>query len=195
MLDLPDPELATISVSSYLDMLQEEECDLDNKISDADSDIPESSGGKAAQIGTAVHSFFEKNVHDLSGAEPEQFTVPKTIQSQFMTYVKAGLKNSGFQNLIDGADSLVPEKAMIFHTPEGRLLNGVIDLIVRKGNTVTVLDYKTHSGSALDADTLERYKKQVSLYAHGLETLFPGCTFDCRLLVMYSTGTSELVCC
>ena len=195
MLDLPDPELATISVSSYLDMLQEEECDLDDKITDSEEENFESSGGKAAQIGTAVHSFFEKNVHDLSGAEPEQFTVPKTIQSQFMTYVKAGLKNSGFQNLIAGADSLVPEKAMIFHTPEGKLLNGVIDLIVKKGNTVTVLDYKTHSGSALDADTLERYKKQVSLYAHGLETLFPGRTFDCRLLVMYSTGTSELVKC
>ena len=134
-------------------------------------------------------------MHDLSGAEPEQFTVPKTIQSQFMTYVKAGLKNSGFQNLIASADSLVPEKAMIFHTPEGKLLNGVIDLIVKKGNTVTVLDYKTHSGSALDADTLERYKKQVGLYAHGLATLYPGCKFECCLLVMYSTGKSELVWC
>ena len=194
VVSLPDPQLATVSVSRYLDFLEEED-DPDDKITDSEEENFESSGGKAAQIGTAVHSFFEKNVYDLSGAEPEQFTVPKTIQSQFMTYVKAGLKNSGFQNLIDGADSLVPEKAMIFHTPEGRLLNGVIDLIVRKGNTVTVLDYKTHSGSALDADTLERYKKQVSLYAHGLKTLFPGCTFDCCLLVMYSTGKSELVRC
>ena len=74
-------------------------------------------------------------------------------------------------------------------------MNGVIDLIVRKGNSITVLDYKTHSGSSLDADTLERYKKQVALYAHGLKSIYPGCTFDCCLLVMYSTGASELVRC
>ena len=194
LVSLPDPELATKSVSRYLDMLQEE-CDPDDKITDTDSDVPESTGTKATQVGTAVHSFFEQNVKDLASANPAGFAVPKALQSQFRTYVGAGLNNADFQNLVTGADDFKTETAMIFHTPEGKLLNGVIDLIVKKGNTVTVLDYKTHSGNSLEEDTLERYKKQVALYAHGLKSIFPGCTFDCCLLVMYSTGKSELVKC
>ena len=191
---MPDPELATKSVSRYLDMFQEE-CDLDDKIADADADVPESTGGKANEVGTAVHSFFELNVKDMASADPAQFAVPKAIQSQFRSYVESGLANKDFRTLIAGADELETETAMIFHTPEGKLLNGIIDLIVKKGNSVTVLDYKTHSGSSLDADTLERYKTQVGLYAHGLKSLYQGCTFDCCLLIMYSTGSSELVKC
>ena len=87
------------------------------------------------------------------------------------------------------------EQAMIFRTPDGELLNGVIDLIVRKGNAITVLDYKTHSGSSLDDGTLARYSKQVALYAHGLASLYPDCTIDTCLLVMYSDGKSALVRC
>jgi ATP-dependent exoDNAse (exonuclease V) beta subunit len=190
---LPAPELATVSVSRYLDGLVEEP-DLDDKITDA-GELPESTGVKANEVGTAVHSFFEHNVADLAKADPAQFAVPKAMHSQFMTYAAAGLADPGYMALVSGADELRTEAAMIFHTPEGKLLNGVIDLIVRKGNTVTVLDYKTHSGSALDAATLERYKTQVGLYAHGLAALYPGCKFECCLLVMYSTGKSELVWC
>ena len=190
---LPAPELATISVSRYLDGLVEEP-DLDDKITDA-GELPESTGVKANEVGTAVHSFFEHNVADLAKADPAQFAVPKAMQSQFMTYAAAGLADPGYRALVSGADELRTEAVMIFHTADGRLLNGVIDLIVRKGNTVTVLDYKTHSGSALDAATLERYKTQVGLYAHGLAALYPGCKFECCLLVMYSTGKSELVWC
>ena len=193
MLDLPDPELATESVSHFLDDL-EEEYNPDDKITDAD-ELPESTGVKANEVGTAVHSFFEHNVADLAKADPAQYAVPKAMQSQFMTYTAAGLACPGYRALVSGADELRTEAAMIFHTADGRLLNGVIDLIVRKGNIVTVLDYKTHSGSALDAATLERYKTQVGLYAHGLESLYPGCKFECCLLVMYSTGKAELVWC
>ena len=193
MLYLPDPPLATISVSRYLDGLVEES-NLDDKIIDAD-ELPESTGVKANEVGTAVHSFFEHNVRDLAKADPAQFSVPKAMHSQFMTYAAAGLADPGYRALVSGADELKTEVAMIFHTEEGKLLNGVIDLIVRKGNTVTVLDYKTHSGSALDEATLERYKRQVGLYAHGLESLYPGCKLECCLLVMYSTGKAELVKC
>ncbi len=194
IVSIVEPELATKSVSSYLDLLQEE-CDPDDKIADADADVPESTGTEASQIGTEVHSFFEHNVRDLTSADPAQFGVPKAIESQFRTYVDAGLANPGYRALVSGADELKTETAMIFHTQEGKLLNGVIDLIVKKGNSVTVLDYKTHSGSSLDEDTLARYKKQVALYAHGLKSIFPGCKFECCLLVMYSTGKSELVWC
>ncbi len=194
IVSIAEPELATKSVSRHLDMLQEE-CDPDDKIADADADVPESTGGKANEVGTAVHSFFELNVKDLVSADLAGFAVPKAVQSQFRTYVEAGLANKDFHTLISGADELKTETAMIFHTPEGKLLNGVIDLIVKKGNIVTVLDYKTHYGSSLDVDTLERYKKQVGLYAHGLKSIYPGCKFECCLLVMYSTGKSELVKC
>ena len=191
---LPDPALATISVSKYLDIL-EEEFNPDDKITDADADVPETTGTKATLVGTAVHSFFEKNIHDLDGSRPEEFPVSESMKSQFLTYVKAGLAVPEYRALVAGADKLMTEAAMIFHTTDDKLLNGVIDLIVRKGNTVTVLDYKTHSGSVLDIETLDRYKMQVALYAHGLESLFPGCRFECCLLVMYSTGNSELVKC
>jgi len=194
IVELPVPELATTSVSRYLDM-QEEEYDLDDKISDAESEVPEVTGPKANEVGTAVHSFFEENVQNLSAADPAQFAVPRAMQNQFRTFASAGLSNAGFQALVSGADTLMAETAMIFRTPEGNLLNGVIDLIVRKGNRITVLDYKTHTGRTLDSETLARYKQQVGLYAHGLKSIYPGCTFGCCLLVMYSTGASELVWC
>lgn len=190
---LPVPELATKSVSRYLDSL-EEEYNLDDKITDSD-EVIESTGPKANQVGTAVHSFFEANVSDLLSADPAQFAVPRAMQSQFRTFASAGLSNADFQAIVSGADTLMAETAMIFRTPEGNLLNGVIDLIVHKGNRITVLDYKTHTGRTLDSETLARYKQQVGLYAHGLKSIYPGCTFGCCLLVMYSTGASELVWC
>ena len=192
--EFPVPDLATVSVSRYLDAM-EEEYDLDDKITDADDGAAAFTSALATQVGTAVHSFFELNVRDLASADPAGFAVPKAIQSNFRTYVDAGLANTDFHTLIAGADELMTEKAMIFHTSDGKLLNGVIDLIVRKGNHVTVLDYKTHSGNALEADTLKRYKNQVALYAHGLKAVWPDYTFDGCLLVMYSTGKSELVWC
>ncbi|MBQ3319511.1 MAG: UvrD-helicase domain-containing protein [Spirochaetia bacterium] len=187
------PELATTSVSHYLDGLVEE-CDPDDKIVDFE-ELSESTGVKANEVGTAVHSFFERNVTDLASADPAQFDVPKAMQSQFMTFASAGLKDPGYRALVDGADTLMTEQAMIFRTPEGNLLNGVIDLIVRKGNAITVLDYKTHSGSSLDDGTLARYRNQIALYAQGLAPLYPDCTIDTCLLVMYSDGASELVRC
>jgi len=192
--NIPDPGLATVSVSKYLDML-EEKGDPDDKITDVDDQAAAVAGAKASQVGTAVHSFFEKNIRDLDAAKPEVFPVSESLKNRFLTFVKAGLAVPEYRALIAGADKLMTEAAMIFRTADDNLLNGVIDLIVRKGNQVTVLDYKTHSGSALEADTLERYRNQVALYAHGLKAIWPGCTFDCCLLVMYSTGTSELVRC
>ena len=191
---LPDPALATISVSKYLDIL-EEEFNPDDKITDADADVSENIGAKATLVGTAVHSFFEKNIHDLDGAKPEEFPVSDSMKSQFLTYVKAGLAVPEYRTLVAGADDIKTEASMIFNTTDDKLLNGVIDLIVKKGNRITVLDYKTHKGSELDIETLDRYKMQVALYAHGLESIYTGCVFDCCLLVMYSTGKSELVWC
>jgi ATP-dependent exoDNAse (exonuclease V) beta subunit len=58
-----------------------------------------------------------------------------------------------------------------------------------------VLDYKTHTGDKLEPETFARYKEQVALYTHGLKAIWPECTFDGCLLVMYSTGASQLVWC
>ena len=192
--DLPCPELATVSVSRYLDMM-EEKGDPDDRITDADDQAAALAGAKASQVGTAVHSFFEKNVCDLDAAKPEAFPISESLKSRFLTFVKAGLAVPEYRALVAGADELMTESAMIFKTSDGKLLNGVIDLIVRKGNHVTVLDYKTHTGDSLEPETLERYRNQVALYTQGLKAIWLEYTFDGCLLVMYSTGTSELVRC
>ena len=189
---LPDPELATKSVSKYLDM-KEEKGDPDDKITDADDQAASLAGAKASQVGTAVHSFFEKNVADLAAAKPEVFPISESLKSKFLTFVNAGLKVKDYRSLVAGADQLLTETAMVFKTADDKLLNGVIDLIVKKGTHVTVLDYKTHTGGKLEPETLERYKEQVALYTHGLKAIWPECTFDGCLLVMYSTGASDLV--
>ena len=186
------PELATVSVSRYLDML-EEKGDPDDKITDADDQAASLAGAKASQVGTAVHSFFEKNVSNLDSAKPEVFPISESLKNKFLTFVKAGLGVEDYRTLVAGADELMTESAMIFNTADSKLLNGVIDLIVKKGNHVTVLDYKTHTGDKLEPETLERYRNQVALYTHGLKAIWPECTFDGCLLVMYSTGKSELV--
>ncbi len=192
--ELPDPALATVSVSKYLDML-EEKGDPDDRITDADDQAASLAGAKASQVGTAVHSFFEHNVHDLDAAKPEAFPISESLKSRFLTFVKAGLGVEDYRALVSGAEELMTESAMVFKTADDNLLNGVIDLIVRKGNQVTVLDYKTHTGDKLEPETLERYKEQVALYTQGLKAIWPEYTFDGCLLVMYSTGDSKLVRC
>ena len=195
MLDLRPPKLLTVSVSSYLDFLESDcEPESDYKISD---DEENAEYVKANEVGTLVHSFFEKNIHDLHNADSERFELPKSdaVRKQFLKYVNAGLKNREFLVLVDGADALFTERAMIFRNQSGNLLNGVIDLVVKKDNTLTVLDYKTHKGSELDEAALDRYRRQVRLYAYGLSRLpeFKGFKIDCCLLLMFSDGMSKMI--
>jgi ATP-dependent helicase/nuclease subunit A len=51
-------------------------------------------------------------------------------------------------------------------TPDGVLVEGVVDLAFEENGAWTVVDYKTDR--ELEGDGLERYRRQVALYAHAI---------------------------
>ncbi|MCQ2603674.1 MAG: UvrD-helicase domain-containing protein [Spirochaetia bacterium] len=194
--ELPMPVLQALSVSGYLDQM---EPDDENDVADGDDDRKIISGN-GNQTGTAVHSYFENNIRilknngfDISGeCAPERFPVAGSVMDRFCRFVIGGCGNDEFRQLVYEADSLKTETELFFRTSDGQLLNGIVDLILEKGNKVMVLDYKTHTGGSLDEDTMARYREQVRLYIHGLQEIYPDRQFSGALLVMYSNGKTEL---
>ncbi len=78
----------------------------------------------------------------------------------------------------------------VYYEDQGAIVNGIVDRIVIKDNTVTLIDYKTH---ALDQHNrveaiAERYREQMTLYRRGVELLWPDYTVLSFLLFTH-TGT------
>ena len=59
-------------------------------------------------------------------------------------------------------------------TGEG-CLRGTIDCLVRNGDRVTVIDFKTGRPDAAD-------ERQIAIYRRAVEAVFPGCTVDTRIV-------------
>lgn len=65
-----------------------------------------------------------------------------------------------------------------------RRVFGIIDRLVRHGNQVTVIDYKTHIAATPDclAALAEPYREQLRLYAQGVRALWPDVEVSTALL-------------
>lgn len=72
----------------------------------------------------------------------------------------------------DAAYNEVP----ISYRQGSRLVHGVIDRLVLREDTVTLIDYKTHRRADPDnlAPLAEPYREQLRLYAQGVRALWPG---------------------
>jgi ATP-dependent helicase/nuclease subunit A len=67
------------------------------------------------------------------------------------------------------------EVALTYRDAEGRLVTGVIDRLVRRGDEAIVVDYKTHAevDAATAPQTAAAYREQLARYAAGVSRLWP----------------------
>ena len=67
---------------------------------------------------------------------------------------------------------------------EGSMVYGIVDRIIIKGNTVTIIDYKTHPyiNSENISETALHYEQQMNLYKKGAQLLWPEHNIESVLL-------------
>lgn len=70
------------------------------------------------------------------------------------------------------------EVPFTFSTEDG-ILRGTIDCLVRSGERITIIDFKTGRGAAAD-------EQQMELYRQAVVALFPDCTVDTH--IVYAGG-------
>ena len=66
----------------------------------------------------------------------------------------------------------------------GKLVYGIIDRLIIKGNTVTIIDYKTHPYVTKNnmKETADSYQYQMQLYQKGVQLLWPEYKVNSTLL-------------
>lgn len=76
----------------------------------------------------------------------------------------------------------------IQYRQENRLVNGVIDRIVKRGQTIYVVDYKTHrqASPAMLAQWTEQYTLQMKWYGDGVQLIWPDCKI--RPILVFTAG-------
>lgn len=75
----------------------------------------------------------------------------------------------------------------------GKMVYGIIDRLVVKGNNATIIDYKTHpyvNESNID-EIAKRYQQQMQLYQKGIQLLWPGYTITPTIIF---TAINKQVC-
>jgi len=157
-----DSHAAEVSVSEWLDSQQSNEGESHQGLT--------YSSMKAMERGTVLHQYFE--AWNFASAPPsaqewlQSFSPMHSSDRSFadaLTVAATYLNESPlFCNLEDRAGAM---KEVPFQFSLGRqTIRGTIDVILSDG---TILDYKTGSGDG----QLERYAKQLRLYAHAARTL------------------------
>jgi ATP-dependent exoDNAse (exonuclease V) beta subunit len=75
------------------------------------------------------------------------------------------------ENAYDSAFSEVP----VYYYQDEKLVQGVIDRLVVKGDSCVLIDYKTHRGATVDnlAAISAAYGEQLRFYAEGVKRLWP----------------------
>ena len=137
----------------------------------------------SAELGTAIHTVMQYVSYDLTtegevDAAMDEMVRTGTLLPEERKKVPAGLILSVLRSEVIKNAKKYPCKReqpfMMYVLPEDGgedkvLVQGVIDLLVDEGDGYVVVDFKTGGG---DAERLqERYAKQLSLYAEGVEKI------------------------
>ena len=69
------------------------------------------------------------------------------------------------------------------------IIQGIMDCIIRKGDKITVIDYKTDHIKTM-ADLKNRYEKQLELYRYGAKHLFKTENVKC---ILYSFHLNDFI--
>ena len=158
---------------------------------DLDDPLPPNVAAKIAAarqvgraVGSALHEVLERlDFHDPAAARALlRAAVTRAARhsgaAESAVAVEAGevldaLLASGLPAELASVEILGRELPLLFREPDGRAWSGTLDLLYRDGDgRLVVADYKTDR--APDADTRERYRAQLGVYARGVASLFPG---------------------
>ena len=136
----------------------------------------------AINLGVAVHTVLQKIDYSLDSVEDVEKAVEEMRKSGFLTDEEAAvvpcdrILDTLRSDLIKTAKNLPckREQPFVMHIkPEGSeekvLVQGVIDLLIDKGDSFIVADFKT--GNPDEKKMAERYAKQLDLYAEGVEKI------------------------
>ncbi|MDX1610403.1 MAG: UvrD-helicase domain-containing protein [Halofilum sp. (in: g-proteobacteria)] len=149
--------------------------------------------------GTAIHRMLDRlgrglEIESLAGVAGDGLAIDDEELQAWYREARAVVAAEPFRALFDPAcfDQAWNEVDITYRSGDGRLVTGTIDRLVKAGDRVTVIDYKTHGDAqgervqALAAD----YAEQMEHYAAGVQTLWPDC--EVRTLLLF-TAAGEAV--
>ena len=143
-----------------------------------------------AKVGVEYHSALEA----LDLTSPYM----KNSDFELVDYNKIRLAHEKLSPLVEGAINIKKEAEFMMYVPycdvvvgdieDKILIQGVVDLIIEKENSVVLVDYKF---SSLPAKILkEKYAEQLNLYKLAIEDAFKK---PVEKMLIYSINTGELV--
>ncbi|MFB6174792.1 MAG: UvrD-helicase domain-containing protein [Candidatus Nanohalobium sp.] len=148
-LELLEPDLRDVEVDTEdLELFEIEAPDGSRpELRSVHSELDLVEGDK--ENGNRVHSFAEKYVN---GEEVEASSEQEENVKQF----------------IDSLDGELEAERPVKISRDGKVYEGVVDLLVKQGDRVLVVDWKTDS----HPENMEQYRKQLELYREGLGKVF-----------------------
>lgn len=160
---------------------------------------------RGALRGTAVHRVME--CLDFKSAAKADFTVKAAMDDMLsknlitqeiyslvnIKSIEAFMMSASGKRMIEAAkkDNLFKEKPFVMDY-EGVLLQGIIDVFWIEDDGIVLLDYKTDNVKSAQ-ELVDRYDKQLQLYAEALERLFAGSDEKLKIkqILIYSFKLKE----
>lgn len=149
--------------------------------------------------GTTIHRMLERlgrglEIESAALYADEEMVIEADQLQTWCDEARTVVTAERFRDLFDDArfDTAWNEVDITFRDETGRLVTGTIDRLVKHGERVTVVDYKTHADA--EAGRLEilaqDYEEQMARYAAGVQALWP----ECRVrTVLLFTAAGEAV--
>ncbi len=142
----------------------------------AEGAVPRLGQAGGAAYGVLVHAVLALASFDADGRRLQELATTEarmlglTEQDAAQAAAAAGraLKHDLLQRARSAYDrgACRRETPITLLTPDGVLVEGIVDLAFEENGAWTVVDYKTDR--ELEGDGLERYRRQVALYAHAI---------------------------
>lgn len=154
-------------------------------------------------VGTVFHKILEntdflKFSYDegLRLLEKTQKAIPPSIKEQVTESVKELLnkfENSEILGFLKSAKVLHKELSFVLREDD-RFVEGRIDLVVKKDNTIYVIDYKTNRFSSQEEkqNILEYYKTQKKYYLEAISRIYQNSDIKFMLGLIYSGELVEI---
>lgn len=132
----------------------------------------------------------------LSSFKNNSQTRPTTIELESCwNECRAIVSASKFKNYFapDSYDKYYNEVPIQFKDKD-QMVYGLIDRLIIKDSTATIIDYKTHPYATSEniADIAQSYKQQMQLYQNGIKLLWPAYTV--KVVLLFTAVAEEYHC-
>ena len=134
--------------------------------------------GDGAVFGKLVHRLFEKLdwsrpdlLEEIAGIEGKALGAPESMRNKAEEMVRKALKSPLLQRCTESGKC---QKEVPFsYKSNGTLFEGVMDVVLKEEDGLTVLDFKTDLVEKKSLDSkLEHYRPQAQVYSDAIGTIF-----------------------